>query len=102
MYITTISVFSCTKTPPGLLVQRKKWSTYEKEKLLQCFQSKVYLGREELCQLANSLNTSHERVKNWFSYMRRIKIEEGMFIESECTMFSNLHILTVSGICIFY
>ena len=87
MYISTIEEFSYTKTPPGHFGQRKKWRKCEKEKLLQFFHSKVYPEREELCQLAHSLNTSHERVKNWFSHMRRIKIEEGMLIESECTMY---------------
>ena len=64
-------------------MQKKKWNKREKEKLLEIFNSKVYPEREELCQLAKSLNTSRKRVDNWFSNMRSKKIAEGMLLESE-------------------
>ena len=72
-----------TETPPIHLGKRKEWNKCEKEKLLKIFHSKVYPEREEIRQLAKSLNTNHRKVENWFANMRRKKIREGLLIDSE-------------------
>ena len=50
---------------------------------MKLFYAKAYPERKELCQLAESLNTSYKRVETWFANMRYRKVAEGMLLESE-------------------
>ena len=61
----------------------KRWNKCETGQLMELFHAKAYPNREELCQLAKSLDTSLRRVECWFSSMRYKKVAEGMLLESE-------------------
>ena len=72
-----------TGTPSELRVKYKNWSKCQTEQLIKSFDANVYPKKEELCQLAKSLNTSRKRIANWFGHMRHRKRAQGMLIEGE-------------------
>ena len=45
-------------------------TTHQKRTLMKVFQAKPHLQKEEIYQLAQSLNISEERIKNWFQNKR--------------------------------
>ena len=50
--------------------------------LMDKFQANAYLRKEEIHQLAMSLNTTRKRINNWFSHRRR-KVLNGLSSQSE-------------------
>ena len=70
-------------TPSKKRARYENFSKCQIEQLITSFDAKVYPKKEELCQIAKSLNTSQRRIHTWFGHMRRRKIAEGMLIESK-------------------
>ena len=64
-------------------MKRKKWSQCERGELMKLFHAKEFPEREELRQLAKSLNTSLIRVVCWFGTMRHKKTAEGVLRKGE-------------------
>ena len=72
-----------TETPPRHIRRRKNWNKHEREILMNLFNAKAYPEKEELCQLAKSLNTSYEKISRWFCRRRLEKKAQQMLLESE-------------------
>ena len=51
------------------------------------FHAKAYPEKEELCQLAKSLNTSQKVIENWFATMRvKNEAERISFKSKQCSL----------------
>ena len=50
---------------------------------MKCFHAKQFANKDELCQLAKSLNSSERKIRDWFSDTSEKTIAEGMLIEGE-------------------
>ena len=66
--------------PQTLGVSAKRVTDSQKKLLMERFQANAYLTKEEIHQLASSLNMRERTVKNWFNNMRRVKQKEGKLI----------------------
>ena len=51
--------------------------------LLNIFRTKTYLRKEELRQLAMSLNVTKKTIENWFCHRRYRRAGEGLLNKSE-------------------
>ena len=50
---------------------------------MNSFNAKAYPEREELRQLAKSINSSQKAIENWFSYVRYKIAGKGVVFKSE-------------------
>ena len=70
---------------PSLLEQRRmRLTIYQKESLVERFQTNPYLEQGEKHQLARSLNISERKIEKWFDRRRLMKRKKGLLSKFSC------------------
>ena len=68
-----------TEIPPSLIKGLKRMTPYQQQRLMKCYESEPYLKRKECHQLAQSLNTSEDKIRYWFTERRRKQRKMGIY-----------------------
>ena len=68
---------------PELDMTGRKMTPTQTQTLMKIFRGKTYLSKEEVRQLAMSLNVTKKKIENWFCHMRHRRAGEGLLIKGE-------------------